>query len=188
MGIDPISLLAIGGAALGAGGQVLGGIAQGNAYKYNAQVAQNNALIANQNSNYSLAAGTASTQIEGLKDRDQLGKVTAGLAANNVDVNSGSARDVIAGTREIGALDQKNTMQNAGLQAYGYRTQAANYEATAQLDERSAEFAPVGADIGAAGSFLGSLSSIAKLPGTFLAGGTNSNPFPLTSNSTNPYG
>jgi len=166
-----VPALALAGTALSAIGTIGGGIAQGNAASYNAAVAKNNATTAGQNAVYSTQAGEVATQEEGLKASEQLGQVKAGLSANNIDVNSGSAAKVIQGTRQIGALDQDTTQENANLQAYGYRTQATGYQAQAGLDQYQAAAAPIGADIGATGSFLSGLSGVAKLPGTFTADG-----------------
>ena len=180
-----LAIAALAGTALTAAGTVGTGIATGNAAAYNAQVARNNATIAQQNAVYSTQAGYASAEDEGLKASEQLGQVGAGLAANNV-TNTGSATRVLQGTREIGALDQAQTMQNAELQAYGYRTQATGYKATAGLESAEAQYAPIGADISAGGSLLSGLSNVStKFPGTFSASG--SNPFPGSSNSSNPF-
>jgi hypothetical protein len=51
-------------------------------------------------------------------------------------------------------------LNNAQLQAYGYRSQATSYQAQAGLDTATAEQAPIGAGLGAAGNLLSSASSI----------------------------
>ena len=108
------------GAVTSAAGTVLGGIAQGNAASYQAQVAQNNATIARQNATYSIEAGEAKEQQVGLQAAEQGGIVKTALAANNVDVNTGSAKNVEVGQRETGALSQETTASDAELKAYGY--------------------------------------------------------------------
>ena len=148
------------GTAVSAGGSVLGGIAAGNAASYQAQVAQNNAQIAKQNANYALQAGQAKQEQAGLKAAEEGGMVKTALAANNVDVNTGSAKDVESGTREKGQLDQETIANNAELQAYGYQTQATGFEAQAGLDQATAAEAPIGAAIGATGSMLSGASAI----------------------------
>jgi hypothetical protein len=62
--------------------------------------------------------------------------------------------------RETNKLDTETVLNNAELQAYGYRSNATSFNAQAGLDEAEAEQAPIGADIGAAGGFLGSASSL----------------------------
>ena len=75
------------------------------------------------------------------------------MAANGVDVNTGSAVGVEAGERETSNLDAETVLNNAELTAYGYTTQASNFNAQAQQDV-------IGGDIGAAGSLLSNASSI----------------------------
>ncbi len=150
---------AIGG-VVSAGGAVLGGIAQGNAASYQAQVAQNNAQIAQQNATYAEQAGAAKQQQAGLQSAEQVGAVKTALAANNVDVNSGSALDAQTGEREKGAMSQETIANNAALQAYGYRSQATGFEAQAGFDQATAAEAPIGAAIGATGSLFSNASSL----------------------------
>lgn len=130
--------LAIASAVTGAVGAIGAGNAQASAAKYNSQVASNNALIAKQNQTYSAGAASANTTEEGLKIRQQDSSVRAGLAANGIEANSGSATDVQAGQREVGQLDV-DTVANRGAQTvYGYGTQASGYQSQATLDKAEA--------------------------------------------------
>jgi hypothetical protein len=166
-----LPVLAIAGAGISALGSIGSGIAQGNAAAYNAQVARNNAITAQQNATYATQSGYASSEDEGLKAAEQLGQQGAAIAANDV-TNTGSASKVLQGSREIGALDQAQVMQNAELQAYGYRTQATGFEATAGLESAEAGFDPLAGVVSGTGSFLTGLSNVAtKFPGTFTVGG-----------------
>lgn len=136
--------------AIGAGVSAVGTLENG---MYQGQVAQNNALIAKQNAQYATEAGQEQAAITSMKGAAKSASVKAGLAANGVDVNSGSAVDVEAGERETNELDTETVFNNAELQAYGYTTQANNDEAQAQQDQTGAIF-------GAAGSLLSNASSI----------------------------
>ena len=162
-------LLGAVGSVVSAGGAVLGGIAAGNAASYQAQVAENNAQIARQNATYALQAGNAKQEQAGLKAAEEGGMVKASLAANNVDVNSGSALGVETATREKGALDQETIQNNAELQAYGYHTQETGFEAQAELDKATAAEAPIGAAIGATGSLLSNASAVGGI-GKWIGG------------------
>jgi hypothetical protein len=148
------------GAGVSAGGSILGGIAQGNAASYQAQVAKNNAIVENQKAEYATQAGEAQAAATSLKGAAAGGKVKAAQAANNIDVNTGSAVDVQASQRELSKLDTETVLNNAELQAYGYRTQAVSDTATAGLEEAEAEQAPIGGYISAGGNLLSSASSI----------------------------
>ncbi len=125
--------LAAGGAGLSALGDITGGIAQANAAKYQAQVATNNATIEKQNAQYAASAGAANVERAGLQARSKLAGVRAGLAANNLDVNSGSPADIQVSQRETGQLDVQDVQQQAALQSYGYETQATSDTAQAGL-------------------------------------------------------
>jgi len=152
--------LAIGGALLSATGTLEQGQATSNAASYSATVAQNNALIAQQNAKYAEQSGAQQAMVTSLKSAARGGKIKAAQAANNIDVNSGSAVDVQAGERQAGQLDTETVLNNAELQAYGYRSQATSFEAEAGLKQEEAEQAPIGAGLGAAGNLLSSASSI----------------------------
>ncbi len=148
------------GAGVSAVGSIEGGIAQGQSANYQAQVARNNAIIAEQNSVHAEQAGEEQAQEQSLKSAAMGGRIKAGQAANGVDVNSGSAVDVQTSDREEGKLDTENVFNNAQLQAYGYRTQATNYEATAGLDQTAADEAPIEGVLGATGGLLSNASSL----------------------------
>jgi hypothetical protein len=157
----PLALVAGGiGAGVSAYGQVEAGQATANAANYQAAVASNNAIIANQNADYAVAAGQAEAAMSSMKGAAQVGRIKTAQAASGVDVNTGSAVAVQAGQREVNKLDSETLLNNAELKAYGYRSQATGYTAQAGLESLEAEQAPLGADIGAAGGLLGSASSL----------------------------
>ena len=153
-------LIGLIGAGVGAAGTVLGGIAQGNAASYQAQVAQNNATIEQNNAKYAVQAGQARAQATSLKNAAAGGAVKAAQAASGIDVNTGSAVDVQKTQRELGQLDTETVLNNSELQAYGYRSAATSYSATAGLEETEAAQAPIGAAIGATGNLLSNASSL----------------------------
>ena len=76
-------------------------------------MASNNALIANQNAQRAIAAGQQQAQNQSLKNAAEFGAIKTGLAANNIDVNSGSAVDLEASQRAKGQLDTQNTLYNS---------------------------------------------------------------------------
>ena len=148
------------GATVSAAGTLVGAVAQSDAASYQAEVASNNAKIAQQNATYAEQAGNAKVQQAGLQSAEQAGAVKTALAANNVDTNTGSALDVETGTREKGALNEYTIANNAELQAYGYRTQATNFEAQSALDQSASESDLIGGAIGATGSLMSNASSV----------------------------
>lgn len=120
-------LLSLAGTAVSAFGSVEQGA-------YSGQVADNNAKVAKQNAEYSLEAGEQQADTESRKGAAAGAHLKAQQAASGVDVNTGSAVDVQAGERETNKLDAETVFQNAQLQAYGYTTQATNYEAQSKQD------------------------------------------------------
>ena len=152
--------LAIAGGITSAVGTVMGGEATANAASYQAQVAANNAIVEEQNASYALAAGRAQAQATSMKSAATLGKIKTAQAANNVDVNSGSAKTVQESARETGQLDTETVMSNSELQAYGYRTQAMGYKAEQGLEEAKSEEAVPAALLSATGTLLSSASSV----------------------------
>ena len=164
------AIAGVAGAGISAYGALYQGAAARESASYQAQVAANNAIIANQNAKYAVAAGQQQAEAVSLKGAAQQGKVKAALAANNIDVSSGSAKNVQVSQAETSQLDTETVLNNAELQAYGYRTAATGYTAESGLLTTQAAEAPVGAALGAGGGLLASASSIG------LKWGGSSNP------------
>lgn len=150
----------IAGAGISAYGQMQAGEAQKDAANYSAQVAANNKIIADQNAEHALQAGQVQAAATSLKGAETAGRIKTGQAASGIDVNTGSAVDVQESQREQEKLDTLTVLNNAQLQAYGYRSQGVGYQAQSELDKATAKQAPVAADLAAAGGLLSSASSI----------------------------
>jgi hypothetical protein len=154
------------GALASAGGALYSGIATSQAASYRATVARNNAAMANANATRAIAAGQQQAQDKSLQNAAALGALTTGLAANGVDVNSGSALDLQASQRAKGQLDASTTLHNSQVQAYGYRTNAVSDEAESQLDQMTATNASIGAGLATFGSLLGNNKFTSWIGGT----------------------
>jgi hypothetical protein len=150
----------VAGGATTAIGTLEGGAAAANAANYQATVAANNAIIAKQNADYAIQSGQQQASTQSMKGRAVAGKIKANQAASGVDVNTGSAADVQASQREVSKIDSDTVLNNAELKAYGYRSDATNFEAQKGLDQLQAEQAPIGAAFSAAGGLLSSASSV----------------------------
>lgn len=159
-------LSAAGTAAKGVG-SLKGGQASGEAAAYRAQVAENNAKMYEQSAVRAIQGGEVSSDVAGLQTQQKVGSTKVAQAANNIDVNKGSAVDVRAGIAQAGRLNQETVLNNAQLQGYGYRVRAAQERAQAGLDLKESAGAQTAGGIGAAGSLLGAASS---LPFGFLNG------------------
>ena len=162
-------------AGVGAAGAISSAQANSANANYQAQVAKNNAITANQNAEYATQAGQEKAQEQSLKAREQQGAVTTALAANGLDVNSGTPADVEKTERETGELGTEQTVDLAALQAYGYRTQSTNFAAESGLQTAEAGQASTAGAVSATGGLLGSASSLGSNYARFQLAGLYGN-------------
>jgi hypothetical protein len=148
------------GTAVSAVGAVEQGQATAANASYQAQVARNNAQIANQNAAWTTESGEAQAAAQGEKAKAAVGSVVAAQGADNVDVNTGSAEQVSSGAKSLANLDTQTIMSNAARGAYGYRVAATSDTAQAGLEEQEASQATTAGDISSLGSFLSGISSV----------------------------
>jgi hypothetical protein len=154
------------GAIASAGGALYSGIATSQAASYRATVARNNAAIANANATRAIAGGQQQAANQSLQNAAALGAIKTGLAANNIDVNSGSAVDLEASQRAKGQLDAQTTLQKSMVEAYGYRVNATSDTGEAQLEQDTATNAPIGASLASFGSLAGNSKFTTWIGGT----------------------
>jgi hypothetical protein len=147
------------GAGVTAAGTLESGYATSAASNYAAEVAANNAIIAGYNAKNAEAAGNVAASNQSLKGAATAGAIKSGQAASGVDANTGSAVNVQTSQRGTGALDTETVLNNAELQAYGYRVQAQSDISQAELDRAQGQQAITGSEIGAAGSLLSGAAS-----------------------------
>lgn len=119
--------------------------AQANAANYNAAVARNAALFAQQQ-------GEVQAQANDRKTAAMIGRQRAVYAAGGLDVNSGSPLDIQADTAQFGRLNSLTIRNNAARQAYGYEANANLDTAAASNYESAGNTAMVGSLIGTAGN------------------------------------
>lgn len=159
--------------AIGAIGSVVGSITQASAAKqaaqaqeqeadYQAEVAQNNQKIAAQNAQYAAQSGEAQLQQTQLQTRSQTSAVAAALAANGLDINTGSPAQVRQGQEQIGQLEGENVKEQELVNVYGYQTQETNYAAQAGLYQLEAQNAAKAAEIAPLGSLFSGAGSLAS--------------------------
>lgn len=186
IGAGTAAVIGLAGTALSAGVGVIGAIttanAQSDAAKFQAQVASNNAIIADRQAQTTIAAGEQQATISGLKTRATVGAIKAAQGASNVDVNTGSAVDVRSSQAELGMEDQLTIRSNAARQAYGYQVQSVSDTAQAQLDQQKASSAQTAGFLSAGGSLIGGASSVGKQFSDFkTSGALGSSPPPAAS-------
>lgn len=164
---------AVAGAGMGAMGAIQSANAQAASSRYQAQVASNNARIAQQNSEYAIQAGQRKSEQAGEQQRAILASARGNIAAHNVDVNTGSAADVQTTDRQAGYQSVSDVLNNADLTAYGYKTQATSFQAQSGLDQATASQAGTAGMYSAAGTLLGGASSLSSQWMKLLPGASN---------------
>ena len=115
--------------------------------EYQAQVARNNKIIAQQNAMYERDVGEVTAQQLGMKQRWERGQMEAQQGASGISVRGGSAERVRAGMIDVGMHEQAVTRANAAHVAYGYEVQATQFEAEAAIHSTTAEMDRVQADM-----------------------------------------
>lgn len=156
------AIAGLAGTGLSAIGALQSAAANQASATYQAQVAQNNATIAAQNAQYASEAGNEQIQAQQLKQREAEGTVAAAMAANGLDVTSGSPAAVRRSEAATTQLDVGQTAQNAALQIYGFKTQSTNYAAQSGLDTLEAANAAAAGPIAAGSSLLSGVGGVAS--------------------------
>lgn len=165
--------LFIASSVIGAAGQVMQGQAQASAYSAQAQIARNNAVLAQRNADVTMGEGEQATQRQQLKNRAAIGALTAEQAASGVDVNTGSAVDTKESAAELGQYDALTIRSNYARKAYGYRVEAQNDLNEAAMDKAAEKNSALGGYLGGFTSLLGSgASGFDKFGGGGSAGGS----------------
>lgn len=148
------------GAVTGAIGSLRGGQANADASMYQAAVARNNQLVAERNAQYALEAGRSAESNQRQKTAQMIGAQRAAMAANGIDIGSGSALNLQSDTGAIGELDALTIRNNAARQAYNYEAQAADFSANSSLMRMKASNDKKAGNIGAFSSLVGGASSV----------------------------
>lgn len=137
---------------------------QANARKasseYQAQVANNNAQVANWQAQDAKERGDVNAANLRRKYASLQGTQEATLAARGLDISEGSANAILTDTDFFGDYDQRLARSNSQREAYGFRVRAGNftgdagsYSAAANADN------PFGSAVTAgAGSYFGGMS------------------------------
>jgi hypothetical protein len=152
----------IGGGVSSAIGSFMGGAAQQQYYNYQAGVAQFNAQIMQQNSEYAINVGEIQAQQSGLSSGQQMGKIVAGQAASGLDVNSGSNKAVQASQLGIERTSATAIRSTAAKTAYNYQVEGNAFSAQAGADIAAGKNSMEAGIIGGISSIVGSASSVSS--------------------------
>lgn len=164
--------------------------ANNQAAKYQQGVADQNAALDKQQASNALAEGSYEADQARIRGNLQRGQQVAALAANNVDVTTGSAADILGDTAMFTEQDKQQAQINAAMKARGYNIDALNQKGAGDFAQWNAKTSNTGAIIkgvsGIAGDVYGgmgaasspSLSSASNT--TILNGGTYTGPQSLS--------
>lgn len=161
------AILSIGSAIAGVAGtalSVFGAIQQGKAAdaaaQYQANVATVNAGIAEKNANRSIDSASEEQRQQDMSANALFGTQEARQGASGLSVNSGSALATRRSARQLSRLDALNIRQQGDVQAYGYRTDAANQHSQAEFSKMQGKNALTSSYLDAATSLVGGASSL----------------------------
>lgn len=164
---DPFSLGAVGlastvlGGATSAAGAIMKGNADSRMYSYKAGMAQTNAAILSSNADYTRTQGDKQAMYSGISGGQKMGSIRAKQSANGLDINSGSNSQVQEGQQWATQEDEKNITDTSTRKAYGYDVESSSKRQEAELDLQAGSNAKSAGYISAAGSILGTASSVA---------------------------
>lgn len=165
---DPFTMAAVGGGLniagglMGASGAMAEGESTAGMYNYKAGVAQRNAAINRQNSDYALEVGGIEARRSGLTTGFTIAKQKVAQSGNGFDINTGSAQAVRDSTNKIGVEDQTTIRENAGRKALSFRQRANDLDAEASADIIAGKNAKSAAKIKAVSTLIGTAGSVAS--------------------------
>ena len=128
------AIATIASTAVGAVSAIQSGKAKAAQYQYQAKVAQDNAKIANQNAAQERQSGLEEARLQRIKTLQTIGSQQVAMAANGIDVTSGTALDTIEDSAQMGELDALMIEYNAERKAQNYEQTANNYLNQSNLD------------------------------------------------------
>jgi hypothetical protein len=155
-----MSYITAAGVAVQAVGAYNSANAQKNTYAYKAQIAAQNAQIANQQASQAIINGQTAEQNIRLQGAQVIGSQRASMAANGVDLGQGSANEALTTTKYITERDALTTKDNALRQAWGYQVQAVNATNEGRIDTYAGDSVSPG--MAAFTSLLGGASTLSK--------------------------
>ena len=160
-----IPYLIIASGVLGAVGAINSANAQADNYRAQAQAAQTNATIAQQNAHNTLLVTDANEEEQRRKSAMQLGEQRASLLSAGIGAD-GSAADVIGQSTSNAELDALNIRYQGQVQANNYANQSLMQDAQAGAANQSAHNAIQAGYYGAATSLLSGGGKIADYKAT----------------------
>lgn len=107
--------------------------------KYKQSVANANSRLANLQAQDATDRGESNASDQLKKTKQLISSQRAALAAQGLDINQGSAKDVQDESAMLGAQDALTIRNNAAMEAWGFRSQADNFKFEGQAGVLAAE-------------------------------------------------
>ena len=145
---EPMTIAAIGVAAVGAAKSAMDSSAHGAAVR---NIAQLNASVSERQASDAIQRGLVPEMRERMHGSQFIGVQNAHYSASGVLVGVGSAGDVTQQTRMMSDLDEEIIRNNAAREAYGFRTEAQRYRQEGEYGVSSADNAATSSVIGGVG-------------------------------------
>lgn len=152
--------IAAAGIALGFASTLFQGFTAYQSASYQAAVAEMNAEIANENAKRALERSQVEQQDQDAITLAMLGEQQAGQAASGLAFGSRSFRLQRKSAQELGRKDALNIRQAGEIEAYNYRTDAANYQAQAGIAKASGVNSLLGSFLYGAGSLVSGATKV----------------------------
>lgn len=169
MGLETAAIVAtVASTAVGAMGAIQQGNAASAAAGYNAKVAAQNAELQRQNAQYAGAQGEQNVAAAGAENKARLAAIEAQQGASGVDVGSGSFSQVRQSASKLGMLNALNLRSEAARKAYGFQTDAVNYEAQGRLSKAQGKAAKTAGYLSAGATVLGGAGKAADAYSDYL--------------------
>ena len=159
MGFSALALQGA-GAAASTVGSYFAAQSQKNALGAQADVADINARMAESTAQSALYQGQQQEISARLKTGQLKSSQRTAMAANGIDLGSGTATNILTSTDTMGEIDANTIAANAVRSAFGYRTQATNFQNDALMKRANASgISPIAS---AASSLLTSAGQVAS--------------------------
>jgi hypothetical protein len=160
---EPTTALLIASTAISSISAVTAGIGQSQQYRYQAQIADQNARLANDQARDSIDNTNLEAQRRYRALAQTKGAQTAAMAANGVDLNFGSAVDVQKDTAMIGAEDIAQIYKGGNERTRGFDINAFNYKSQAAANRAQASGALMKGIFDGVSTALGGASQVAGM-------------------------
>jgi hypothetical protein len=132
--------------------------------EYESNIDNQNASLADAQAQDALQRGQVDESRQRMATRQNIGSSRAALAAQGVDISSGSAADVQASEAGLGELDALTIRNNAAREAWGYTVEGINYRQQGKLAKFGGQQAAAGYT---ANSYSSLLSGAAQTYGIY---------------------